>query len=342
MPSIKTIVMASAIALASSANAHMKMSTPIPFGDATLDNSPLDASGKDFPCKQRPGVYDASGAKNAPMAIGAPQTLSLVGGATHGGGSCQISLTSDKTPNKDSKWQVIHSIEGDCPSGVDGNQGSSASDTGATKFQYTIPEGIKPGDYVLAWTWFNRIGNREMYMNCAPVTVTGGSKKRSIQADVSEHVESFTDMFKANIDSACSSPGHSICSPDGKQIGKCNGTNHVFFPVAQGTVCKDGRMVLSGSPLEARRAASAIPMPEPARPAVVACSSPGHSVCSPDGKQIGNCDGTKHVIFFPVAQGTVCKEGRVVLSESSLAARRRHHNVTSGASRRASLPFFFA
>lgn len=90
------------------------------------------------------------------MAVGAPQTLSFVGSATHGGGSCQLSLTTDKEPTKTSKWAVILSIEGGCPGGANGG-------TPAT-FQYKIPEAVAPGDYTLAWTWFNKIGNREMYM----------------------------------------------------------------------------------------------------------------------------------------------------------------------------------
>lgn len=60
---------------------------------------------------------------------------------------------------------VIHSIEGGCPANVDGNLPADPNGDGASTFQFSIPDGINPGDYVLAWTWFNKIGNREMYMN---------------------------------------------------------------------------------------------------------------------------------------------------------------------------------
>ena len=192
------------------AAAHMLMKTPAPYGAATLNNSPLDASGSDYPCKQRPGVYEAAASKNT-MAVGAPQTLSFTGSAVHGGGSCQLAITKDLKPTKDSKFGVILSIEGGCPSGASGNLGNDPSGSGASTFQYTIPAGIAPGDYTLAWTWFNKVGNREMYMNCAPITVTGGSGKRDLNDTIIPGVEdevfekrdlsSLPPMFKANIQS---------------------------------------------------------------------------------------------------------------------------------------------
>ncbi|KAL8949295.1 MAG: hypothetical protein Q9222_004581 [Ikaeria aurantiellina] len=203
-----------ALAMVSVTNAHMKMATPVPYGISSLNNSPLDASGSDFPCKQRPGVYDAPASKNI-MPIGAPQTLSFNGSATHGGGSCQISLTKDLKPTKNSKWMVIHSIEGGCPASAAGNIGNSPDGHDATQFKYSIPSGIAPADYTLAWTWFNKVGNREMYMNCAPVTVTAGSGKRDLDHELcnvtEEHTSeelftrdtSFPDMFKANIGNGC-------------------------------------------------------------------------------------------------------------------------------------------
>ena len=143
--------------LAASANAHMMMSSPVPYGKSTLNNSPLAGDGSDFPCKQRSGVYDAEGASNV-AAIGEPQTLSFIGGATHGGGSCQVSLTTDLKPTKDSKWMVIKSIIGGCPSGAEGNLSGDPNSKSASTFQYTVPAGVAPGDYTVAWTWFNHIG----------------------------------------------------------------------------------------------------------------------------------------------------------------------------------------
>jgi hypothetical protein len=186
-------------------NGHMIMKTPKPFGSP--NNSPLDASGSDFPCKG--GPYDRSSVQNV-MAIGEPQTLSFTGSAVHGGGSCQVSLTTDLQPTKDTKWMVIKSIEGGCPASVAGNLPADPNGSGASTFQYSIPDGIAPGEYVIAWTWINKIGNREFYMNCGPATVTAAKKKRYVPNGVSlaRRQSSFPDMFVANIASVndCTTP----------------------------------------------------------------------------------------------------------------------------------------
>lgn len=186
----QSVLAATALALVSSSNAHMILSSPVPYGLDSLNNSPLDNSGSDFPCKQRTGVYSISEMNN--MKVGESQTLSFKGGATHGGGSCQVSITLDKEPTKDSEWKVIHSIIGGCPTSEAGNLSGDSSYEGATKFNYTIPEGMPNGQYTLAWTWFNKVGNREMYMNCAPVTVSGG-------ADNNDAYDKLPTMFVANL-----------------------------------------------------------------------------------------------------------------------------------------------
>lgn len=187
------------LSLFSAVNAHMMMSSPAPYGKSTLDNSPLLADGSDFPCKQRSGVYDLEGASNN-LVIGQSNTLSFIGSAVHGGGSCQVSLTTDAAPTKDSKWMVIHSIEGGCPSNVTGNLDADAAGTGAATFDYTIPDTISPGEYTIAWSWVNKIGNREFYMNCGPASISGASKKRYAPAPkVSKRQSTFPDMFVANL-----------------------------------------------------------------------------------------------------------------------------------------------
>ena len=187
---------------------HMVMNSPVPYGKSTLNNSPLDPSGSDFPCKQRPGAFDPEGADNV-LEIGASNPLTFTGGASHNGGSCQVSLTTDLEPTKNSKWMVIKSIEGGCPapSGI-GNCGTSASDTCASTFDYSIPEGIAPGKYTIAWSWINHTGNREFYMNCGPATIVAPKKKRYNPNPVVRRQNQFPDMFVANLASVndCTTP----------------------------------------------------------------------------------------------------------------------------------------
>ncbi|CAI7596841.1 unnamed protein product [Penicillium crustosum] len=198
---------------ASMVNAHMIMSSPTPYSKDSLNNSPLAADGSDFPCKLRDNAFEAPSTETI-IAIGESHPLSFVGSATHGGGSCQISLTTDLKPSKSSEWKVIKSFEGGCPANVDGNMSGGPDVTDPYSFNFTIPDGISAGKYTLAWTWFNRIGNREMYMNCAPITVSGGSSKRSPE-ELERRAASFPPMFVANIN-GCTTPESDIVEYDGE------------------------------------------------------------------------------------------------------------------------------
>ncbi|EAS31023.1 uncharacterized protein CIMG_06502 [Coccidioides immitis RS] len=214
------IAATAAVLAAVPASAHMDMRTPYPYGPDTLTNGPLMNDLADFPCKQRPGVYDPPAQENI-FAIGEEQTLSFRGSAVHGGGSCQVSLTTDMKPTKDSVWKVIHSIEGGCPANVDGNLPADPNGDGASKFKFKVPSSIAPGEYTLAWTWINRIGNREFYMNCAPITVTA-SKKRYAPTPAQEprsliplaKRDDLPDMFVANINDCITAEGVDIRFPD--------------------------------------------------------------------------------------------------------------------------------
>jgi hypothetical protein len=215
---IKSNILAAMLG-ASAASAHMIMSSPTPYSKDSLNNSPLAADGSDFPCKLRDNAFQAPDTETV-IGIGESHPLTFEGSATHGGGSCQISLTTDLQPSKSSKWKVIKSFEGGCPANVDGNlSGGEKADT----FSFKIPEGIAAGKYTLAWTWFNRIGNREMYMNCAPITVSGGSSKRSIDEDNELYSNSteifdkrsanFPPMFVANVNGCTTKEGIDIRFP---------------------------------------------------------------------------------------------------------------------------------
>ena len=213
--------LATALMAASAAEAHMIMTSPAPYGKDSLTNSPLAADGSDFPCKLRPDAFAPPDHPNE-FAIGSTQKLSFIGSATHGGGSCQVSLTTDLQPSKESKWSVIKSFEGGCPANVEGNLGGGPNSPDPTTFNFTIPEGVNPGKYTLAWTWLNRIGNREFYMNCAPVTITGGgSSKREAEAeaDLEKRSADFPPMFVANINGCTTKEDVDIRYPDpGKYV----------------------------------------------------------------------------------------------------------------------------
>jgi hypothetical protein len=201
----------------------MIMNTPAPYGRSTLDNSPLDASGIDFPCKLRSGVYDPEGASNV-FSLGSKYPLSFTGQAVHGGGSCQVSLTYDTQPTKDSIWKAIKSIEGGCPAqDQSGNMGDNASVADPYVYEFTVPSNIPSGRGTIAWTWFNKIGNREMYMNCGPVILTGAGGQQS-------NFDALPDMFKANIGNDCGVPsGMDVVFPNpGDDVTKMNGATDAF------------------------------------------------------------------------------------------------------------------
>lgn len=176
--------------LSTVANAHMTIVKPIPFRsplniynvgppDYSM-SSPLKSDGSDFPCK---GYHLLGMPADAPVETweaGSVQIFTMSdSGATHGGGSCQASISEDNGVT----FRAIKSYIGNCPV-------ISAS------YNFTVPSETKAGNVLFAWTWFNQIGNREMYMNCAAITIngTGGAG-----------LSTFPEIFKANIGSQ--SPG---------------------------------------------------------------------------------------------------------------------------------------
>jgi hypothetical protein len=179
--SIRSTIVAAA-ALFASINAHIIMESPVPYSVDKIDNSPITKS--QFPCKSQNG-FTVSTMNN--MAVGAQQTIKFKGTAVHGGGSCQLSVTMDTEPTENSVFKVIKSIEGGCP-GVDGT---------TNEYQFALPDSIPNGKATFAWTWFSKMsGAPELYMNCAPIEVTGGASDKSA-------FEALPDMLVANIGEGC-------------------------------------------------------------------------------------------------------------------------------------------
>lgn len=163
--------------MATIAHAHMEMKDPPPFRSKFNKNagsnidysmtSPLEASGSNYPCKGYHKDFGTPAGKPvAEWTPGQSYKMSITGGANHGGGSCQASLSFDKGAS----WKVIHSYIGNCPL------------AGESSFDFKLPADTPGGDAIFAWTWFNKIGNREMYMNCAAITVKAPSAKLRMRA----------------------------------------------------------------------------------------------------------------------------------------------------------------
>lgn len=182
------------LALAASASAHMTLEYPVPYNNATVSRSPLEPAG--FPC-QRPS-YEISEMNQ--WNAGDTHEISFLGTAVHGGGSCQFSITTDAEPTEQSQWKVLHSVVGGCPANIEGNFPDVNTPEGlrlSTKFPVTMPKNIPDGRYTFAWTWLNKVGNREFYMNCAPIQV--GTGESASTAEAATALASLPDMFVANV-----------------------------------------------------------------------------------------------------------------------------------------------
>jgi hypothetical protein len=178
--SFRSAILAAAF-LATAANAHVTMLEPVIYSQdkALIDTAPLMPA--QFPCHAQ---YGFEVTKMNPVAVGAKMQVKLKGSAIHGGGSCQLSVTTDMAPTKDSKFKVIKSFEGNCPSEADAT------------LDYELPASIPNGKATFAWSWFSVLsGGPELYMNCAPIEVTGGASDTTA-------FDALPDMLVANLGSA--------------------------------------------------------------------------------------------------------------------------------------------
>lgn len=194
---VTTALMGLVMFAAPLASAHMSMLSPPSLGhpqntkttEANKDynmNSPLDPSGSNYPCRGHLNLLGtADGASVATWSPGSTQEITITGSAFHNGGSCQALLSYDQGKS----WTVIHTWMGNCPV------------AGGGTFPFQVPSDAPTGSAVFAWSWFNHSGNREMYQNCAAITIGGGGarKKRSSGTAFSAR----PGPFLANIGNGC-------------------------------------------------------------------------------------------------------------------------------------------
>jgi hypothetical protein len=144
--------------------------------------SPLYANGSNFPC--RGYQNDRPIRTTATYTAGQTYEMSVTDTVTHGGGSCQLSLSYDNGAT----FKVIKSIIGGCPLTM--------------SYNFTVPGYAPSGNALFAWTWFNEIGNREMYMNCAQVQIIASpSARRRAQKRSGQYtsMDSLPYIWRANI-----------------------------------------------------------------------------------------------------------------------------------------------
>jgi len=225
--------------------------------------APLEESGANFPCKgYLSDLGGPSGGSSKTYTAGEKVSFKTTGvEAAHNGGSCQVSLSYDQGKT----WKVIKSFIGNCVRSAGGNVFDKNQD-----YSFTIPADAKSGDAIWAWTWFNQTGNREMYMNCAHVTIKGSGTST---------LDDHPDMFVANVGKGCTTAeGKDVDFPNpGKDVERNPANN------GAGTappVCAGG----SGGPAPA-------PAPGPAAP-----PAPGKDAPAPAA------GGRKHT----VAAGEFC------------------------------------
>ncbi|KAF2816515.1 uncharacterized protein BDZ99DRAFT_458377 [Mytilinidion resinicola] len=341
--------------------AHMHLEQPVPFNLAPLrrENAPIILSSQ-YPCNptNEPAFLSDT---TTPMTVGQKQVLSIGGTVPHGGGSCQLSITTDAIPTPNSAFKVIKSFEGGCPDPTDTTK----------EFNFEIPAVVPNGEVTLAWSWLAQVTG-EFYMNCAPITVSGGAKDAS-------GLEKLPDMLVASKDvteAECTFTSHDTIFPDPGEVVEKNGdASKAAKPVGAGC----GKTFVGkniGAPKAANSAANsattAVPAPSggaggvfapgassaaeapspststlttliavtatpsaPESPSSVVGTAPAAvgtgttTSCPTDGmvvcngtEQFGLCDHGK-AVWQAVAAGTKCQDGKVVKREFRAVRRGR-------------------
>jgi hypothetical protein len=165
---LKKTFFASLAFLISITQAHMQMRSPAPRWSKYNNwysernqinynlNSPLNVQPDffTFPCK---GFLPS-----APTTVLRDNTIkiTLEGTATHEGGHCQFGITLDNI-----NFLVLQTITNNCL-------------INSLEYTMTLPNGMPQSNFTVFWSWINKIGNREYYMDCADVSLMNGNTNR--------------------------------------------------------------------------------------------------------------------------------------------------------------------
>ncbi|RPA85280.1 hypothetical protein BJ508DRAFT_322723 [Ascobolus immersus RN42] len=187
--------------------AHLAMTWPrmIQYPEEYGIMGPV-GSWTEYPCH---GGHLSNSGPVTPVTAGNKGLVKIEGRANgpHRGGSCQISISEDKGVT----FRTIKDIIGGCPQNTEHFGYLSPLVPEAfldyqytTDIDYTLPKYVSNGKHILAWTWYNAVGNREFYMKCAWVNVQGGTGQ-GLKSKPDDHPEIYLDrMFSADAEKSSS------------------------------------------------------------------------------------------------------------------------------------------
>ncbi|KAJ2378889.1 hypothetical protein IW150_000513 [Coemansia sp. RSA 2607] len=247
------------------------------------------------------------------------------GGAPHGGGHCQYSLSYDGG----NTFVVVEEVRGYC-FGKDSNQ---------RDYTFTLPSTLPSSDKaVFAWSWVNAIGNREFYMNCADVAIKGGSgtytgKQMTIanyagyptipefRGNYATGLELYDNAKNITVSGNGSTSGLSgSSSSSASSYSSTQASTTTMTSSALGTPAKHAYSIVTVAPLSTYPASSSAS--EPSNSPVYPTSEPplistpvntvgactGNMQCTPDGSGFKYCLYGKWTSTMACPQGTKCKQ----------------------------------
>ncbi|KAI8872789.1 hypothetical protein GQ42DRAFT_58653 [Ramicandelaber brevisporus] len=175
-PSSLLAAAAALAAVASNVAAHMIVAEPCVQGSTLPGCAAIPGNAPDYDLSAPISTNDRIGApicKNPNRFQRAYKTykaggsipVTLSGGAPHGGGHCQFSVSYDGGQT----FVVLRTVMTECMK------------NGQNSWDVPIPASAPSSDNVLfQWTWNNAIGNREMYSLCSRIGIDGQQSSGSI------------------------------------------------------------------------------------------------------------------------------------------------------------------
>lgn len=143
--------------------AHMFMSNPPSrrnkYSSYYLSNSLVDYNIM-APLNVAPYIFPCKGFEKGPSTATINSnsvSITLEGTAIHGGGHCQFGISYN-----DKDFLVLKTVLYTCL-------------LDSLTYTFDLPFDIPSGRVTVFWTWINKIGNREYYMECADVNVNNGN-----------------------------------------------------------------------------------------------------------------------------------------------------------------------